>query len=104
MDYRVALQKLIDAQIYAPSVVPGRADGGWLVFSATREVARHETMEGAVAAALASVPKLAPRPWFTADGYEVSRGGSVVASTTSKAMAARIANALNVYSPNERGV
>jgi hypothetical protein len=61
-------------------------------------------MEGAVAAAVASMPPLAPRPWFMADGYEVSRGGSVVASTTSKAMAARIASALNIYNPNERGI
>lgn len=104
MDYRIALQKLVDAQIYAPSVVPGRAVGGWLVFSATREIARHETMEGAVAAAVASVPPLSPRPWFMAEGYSVTRGGSVVATTSSKAMTQRIANALNQYNPNERGV
>lgn len=106
MDYRIALQKLVDAQIYAPSVVPGRALGGWLVFSATRELARHETMEGAVSAALAAVPKLAPRPWFLAEQYCVMRRGSpvIIATTSSKVMAQRIANALNAYNPNERGI
>lgn len=105
MEYRIALQKLVDAQIYAPAVVPGRAIGGWLVFSATREIARHETMEGAVRAALASVPALPPRPWFMAEGISVTRGagGDVVATASSKRMAARIAYALNQYNPDERG-
>lgn len=104
MEYRIALQKLVDAQIYAPAVVPGRASAGWLVFSATREIARHETMEGAVRAALASMPALPPRPWFLAEQYSVTRMGSVIATCTSKAMAQRIANALNNYNPNERGI
>ena len=104
MDYRIALQKLVDAQIYAPSVVPGRAVGGWLVFSATREIARHETMEGAVRAAVASMPPLSPRPWFSAEGLTVTRLGGVVATANSKAYAQRIANALNLYNPNERGI
>ena len=103
MEYRIALQKLIDAQIYAPAVVPGRAVGGWLVFSATREIARHETMEGAVRAAVASVPPLSPRPWFSAEGLTVLRLGAVVATASSKRMAARIAYALNQYNPDERG-
>lgn len=104
MDYRIALQKLVDAQIYAPAVVPGRAVGGWLVYSATREIARHKTMEGAVAAAVASMPPLPARPWFSAEGLAVVRLGVVVATASSKTMAARIAYALNQYSPNERGV
>jgi hypothetical protein len=104
MDYRTALQQLHNAQIYAPAVVPGRAAGGWLVFSATREIARHSTMEGAVAAAVAASPPLPPRPLFLAEGYSVTRLGAVVATTSSKVMTQRIANALNAYNPNERGI
>jgi len=104
LDYRTAIQRLTDAQIYAPAVVPGRAVGGWLVFSATREIARDATLEGAVAAAVASMPPLPPRPLFLADGLNIIRIGTVVATAGSKVMAQRIANALNAYNPNERGI
>ena len=105
MDNKRALHILTQAQIYLPSVVPGRALGGWLVFSAARELGRGETVDEAMASARSAgnIPDLPPRPLFLHDGLTVLRHGSVVATTISVTMAKRIANALNLYNPNERG-
>lgn len=106
MDNKRAMHLLIQAQVYMPAVVPGRAADGWLVFSATREIGRGATIDEAMEAAIAAghIPELPPRPVFLASQYSVVRLGSVVATTSSKTMAQRIANALNLYNPNERGM
>jgi hypothetical protein len=106
MDNKRAMHLLTQAQVYMPSVVPGRAVGGWLVFSATREIGRGATIDEAMAAAAAAgnIPDLPPRPLFIASQYSVTRLGTVVATTSSRTMAQRIANALNFYNPNERGI
>ena len=105
MDVRRALQLLTEAQVYAPAVVPGLGQGGYFVFSAAKVLGRGETIDAALADAKARgyLPELPPRPAFLADGVIVTRRGEVVATCNSRTMAARVANALNQYNPNERG-
>lgn len=105
MDVRRALQLLTEAQVYAPAVVPGLGLGGFYVFSAAKVLGHGDTIEAALADARARgyIPDIPARPTFRANANEVSRRGEVVASCNSRTMAARIANALNQYNPNERG-
>ena len=106
MDTRRALQLLTEAQVYAPSVVPGLGRGGFYVFSAARVLGHGETIDEALedARAKGHILDLPPRPTFRADGKTVTRRGEVMATCSSRTMAARIANALNQYNPNERGI
>lgn len=106
MDNRRALQLLTEAQVYAPAVVPGLGQGGFYIFSAAKVLGHGETIDAALADAKARghIPDLPPRPTFHADAKTVTRRGEVVASASSRTMAARIANALNQYNPNERGI
>jgi len=106
MDTRRALQLLTEAQVYAPAVVPGLGRGGFFIFSAAKALGHGETIEDALADARAkgNIPDLPPRPTFYADAKAVTRRGEVVATCNSRTMAARIANALNEYNPNERGI
>jgi len=106
MDVRRALQLLTEAQVYAPAVVPGLGSGGFYIFSAAKVLGRGETIDEALgdARARGNLPELPPRPVFLADRLTVTRRGEVVASCNSRTMAARIANALNQYNPNERGI
>ena len=105
MDNRRALQLLIQAQVYAPAVVPGLGQGGFYIFSAAKVLGHGATIEDALADAKARghIPDLPPRPLFVAEGKTVMRRGEVVASCSSRTLAARVANALNLYNPNERG-
>lgn len=105
MDNRRALQLLIQAQVYAPAVVPGLGQGGYYIFSAAKVLGHGETIEDALADARArgNIPDLAPRPIFWTDGKNVTRRDEVVAVCSSRTMAQRITNALNLYNPNERG-
>lgn len=106
MDTRRALQLLTEAQVYAPSVVPGLGVGGYYVFSAGKVLGHGATIDAAMedAKARGNIPDLPPRPTFHADGKTVTRRGEVVADCNSRTMAARITNALNQYNPNERGI
>jgi hypothetical protein len=99
------MQLLTEAGVYLPSVVPGLGLGGFFVFSSLKVLGQGETIEAAMADAweknqLSDAP---PRPLFFAQKREVIRRGDVVATASSSTMAARIANALNLYNPNERG-
>jgi hypothetical protein len=106
MDHRRALVVLSEAQVFCPSVVPGLGGGGYYVFSAMKVLGHGPTIEAALDAARASgfMPDLPPRPTFFAKGREVLRRGEVVITCASSTLAARVANALNVYNPNERGI
>jgi len=106
MDNRRALQLLTEAQVYAPAVVPGLGHGGYYIFSAAKVLGHGDTIEDAFADAKSkgNIPDLPPRPVFHADGKIVTRKDSVVATCNSRTMAMRIANALNQYNPNERGI
>ena len=105
LDHRRALNLLFEAQVYAPAIVPDLTNGGFVVFSLGRYLGGGKTLEDALADARVrgNIPDLAPRPMFWAEGKTVTRRGEVVASCSSRTMAARIANALNQYNPNERG-
>lgn len=112
MDVKRALQMLVQAQVYAPAVVPGMGRGGFYIFSSAKVLGHGETIDAAMedARAKGNLPELPPRPLFlagdrTEDGklWAVTRRGEVVAACNSRTMAARIANALNQYNPNERG-
>lgn len=104
--HRRALELLAQAQVFFPAVVPDLARGGFLVFSAMHVLGRGDTIEAAVADARAkgNIPNLPPRPVFRGHGKEVEMRGEVVAVAKSRVYADRIANALNVYNPNERGI
>lgn len=106
MDNRQALRLLTEAGVYLPSVVPGRGVGGFYIFSSMLELGHGETIDAALADARrrGEVPNVPPSPPFRADRREVSRSGEVVAVAVSGTMAQRIANALNFYKPNARGI
>ena len=104
--HRRALQLLTEAQIFCPSIVPGLGRGGYFVFSAMRALGHGETIDDAMidAREKGNIPDLPPRVTFRQNGREVTRRGEVVATCSSYTMAGRIANALNLYNPNERGI
>lgn len=106
MDNRQALRLLTEAGVYLPSVVPGRGVGGFFIFSSMLELGRGETIEAALADARrrGEIPDIPPSPPFRANRNEVVRAGGVVAVAASNTMAQRIANALNFYKPNARGI
>jgi hypothetical protein len=80
--------------------------GGFLIFSASRIIGAGETIDDALADARqrGNIPDVPPRPVFRGHGKEVELRGEVVAVAKSRTYADRIANALNVYNPNERGI
>jgi hypothetical protein len=109
MDNKRALQILTDAGVYLPSVVPGRGEGGFFVFSSLKELGRGDSVDAAIedARRRGNIPPDADRPEYVAkanDIFRVRRPSSLVATATSRTMADRIANALNLYNPNERGI
>jgi hypothetical protein len=106
MDNRQALRLLTEAGVYLPSVVPGRGVGGFFLFSGMLELGRGATIDEALADARRRdmIPNVPPSPPFRAERREVSRAGEVVAVAATGTMAQRIANALNFYKPNIRGI
>jgi hypothetical protein len=100
-----AMQLLNRARVYMPSVVPGLGRGGFYVFSAGKVLGHGATIEDAMrAAGYWPLPSdLAAAPIYSAEGYDVQLGSQQVAIAKSRTLAKRIANALNEYSPNERG-
>jgi hypothetical protein len=106
MDHRRALQILSEAQVFSPAVVPGLGVGGYYIFSGAKVLGHGETIEEALASARASgkMPDIVSRPPFRAHGKEVMRRGEVLITCSSMTLASRVANALNLYNPNERGI
>jgi hypothetical protein len=106
VQHRQAMEVLAQRRVFMPSVVPALGDsGGYLVFSAMKVLGRGDTIDAALLAALNSgfvedAPPPAPR--FLAEKNEVRQRGEVVAVCKSNTFAARVANALNLYQPNER--
>jgi hypothetical protein len=98
-----ALDILRAAEVYRPSVVPGRGVGGFVVFSGMKELGRGETIHAAMVAAGLWPFTGKPKDVFVADDYTVKLGADNVAWANTKTMAKRIANALNAYSPDGRG-
>jgi hypothetical protein len=106
MEHRRAVELLTQAQVFTPAVVPDLANGGFIVFSAMRIIGRGQTIDAAVKDARdrGNVPDVPPRPRYTGAKNEVHLRGEVVAIAKSRTYADRIANALNQYNPNERGI
>lgn len=106
MTHRRALELLAQAQVFFPAVVPRMGGGGFLVFSAMRVIGHGETIDAALmdARAKGNIPDLPPHPVYRGNGKDVELRGEVVAVAKSRTYADRIANALNVYNPNERGI
>ena len=106
MDHRRALQVLSSAQVFSPAVVPGLGVGGYYIFSGMKVLGHGETIEAALASARAAghIPDVPTSPPFRAEGSDVTRRGVVLFTCNSYTMASRVANALNVYVPNERGI
>jgi hypothetical protein len=101
------MQLLKQAQVFCPSIVPDlQAGSGYIIFSAMRILGRGPTFEAALDDARDhdNLPDLPPFPAFRGNGLEVQRRGDVVATAVSRTYADRIANALNEYFPNERGI
>lgn len=107
LDHRRALQVLSSASVFCPAIVPGVAGGGgFYVFSGMKILGHGGTIEEALESARANgfVPDVPPAPPYRANGKEVLRRGEVLITCASMTLAARVANALNVYNPNERGI
>ena len=106
MDHRRALQILTAGQVFCPAVVPGLGGGGYYVFSGMKVLGHGVTIEAAVADARANghIENIPPPPPFRAKGREVTRRGEVLFVCPTSTMASRVANALNLYNPNERGI
>lgn len=106
MTHRRAMELLAQAQVFFPAVVPRWGGGGFLIFSALQLLGEGETIDAALADARArgSIPTLPPHPVFRGNGKDVTLRGESVAVAKSRSFADRIANALNVYNPNERGL
>lgn len=107
MEHRRAIEILAERRVFLPSVVPALGDAqGYLVFSAMKVLGRGDTIDEAVKAALDSgkveAAPAAPAPRFRAEGLAVMQRDEVVASCKSRTFASRVANALNLYQPNER--
>jgi hypothetical protein len=87
-------------------VVPGRGVGGFYIFSSMLEIGHGPTIDAALADARrrGEVEDFPLAPPFLANKREVSRLGEVVAVASSNTMAQRIANALNLYQTNARGM
>jgi hypothetical protein len=70
------------------------------------EIGHGETIDAALedARRRGEIPDIPPSPPFRAERREVVRKGETVAIAGSSTMAQRIANALNLYKPNARGV
>jgi len=107
-EHRRAMEALTQRGVFMPSVVPALGDTtGFVVFSALKVLGRGETINAALLAALNSgnvgdAPQAEAR--FTSEGNEVKQRGLVVAVCKSMTFAVRVANALNMYAPNERGL
>lgn len=106
MDHRRALQLLASAQVFSPAVVPGLGGGGYYVFSAMKVLGHGATIEEALEDAQASgkMPELVRRRPFRAVGNAVMRADEVLITCSNYTLASRVANALNLYNPNERGI
>ncbi len=104
MVHRRAIELLTEAEVFCPAVVPDLVRGGFIVFSAMRILGRGQTIEDAVKDARKQIPPTPGRPRFHGDKFNVMLRDEVVCIAKSRTYADRIANALNVYNPNERGI
>jgi hypothetical protein len=104
MQHRRAIELLTEAEVFLPAVVPDLARGGFIVFSAMRILGRGSTIDEAIKDARRNIPPTAGRPRFQGDKFNVMLRDEVVCVAKSRTYAERIANALNLYNPNERGL
>jgi len=104
MEHRRAVEILFESEVFCPAVVPDLARGGYIVFSAMRVLGQGATIDAALKDALRSVPPSSGRPRFRGEKHNVILRDEVVAIAKSRTYAGRIANALNQYNPNERGL
>ena len=104
MVHRRALELLVEARVFCPAVVPDLAHGGFIVFSAMRVLGRGATIDDAMRSARENIPASPGRPRYEGDKYNVVLRDEVVCVAKSRTYADRIANALNLYNPNERGI
>lgn len=106
LTHRRALELLAQAQVHFPAIVPNKGGSGYLIYSAMKVLGHGETIGSALADARmrGTIPNLPPRPPFRGHGNTVELRGEVVATAKSRVYADRIANALNLYNPNERGI
>lgn len=106
MIHRRAIELLKQAGVFCPAVVPDPARGGYSVYSAMKVLGSGATIEAALAEGQRRglIDPFRPLPSFQYDGVTVVWDRGVVATCVSRSMAERIANALNQYAPNERGL
>ena len=104
MDNVKALRILHDAHIHLPSIVPGLGSGGIYIFSGMKVLAHGTDVEDAMRKGGFIPPSFPQSPAFYAKERTVMRSDQVIAQASSATMAQRIANALNFYAPNKKGV
>jgi hypothetical protein len=101
--YEDAIQIMQQARIVSPSLV--NYGGNYHAFSRTRLLGSGGTYEAALRAAkLLPLPARAEVILFAAAGSNVMRGNLPICVARSPNYARRIANALNAYTPNDRGI
>ena len=101
MDNIRAVQILRDAGTWLPAVIPFA--GGYRIYSGYEVIGSGATVDAAMDSARRVLPAVPPVPIFYSEGLEVKRVEGWVATARSKAVAERIANALNQYMPDRRG-
>lgn len=100
-DYIHAMQILRNWKVHAPALV--YYNHRYHVFTRTVKISSGETIEAALEAGGYIPPAPPPAPLFVAVGNNIVKGDETVGSGRSKTMALRIANALNEYTPGDRG-
>jgi hypothetical protein len=101
--YEDAIQIMQAARVVSPAIV--NYNGSYHAFSRTRLLGSGETYEAALAAAkLLPVKPRAEVVLFAAAGSNVIRGTLQICVSRSPNYARRIANALNAYTANDRGI
>lgn len=106
MNPRRARELLHAAGLPFPAVVPSPHNilkDGWNVYSGTKLLGQGYTIDEAMddARRYWDIGEYTPTQ-FRAEGFAICRSGVVEATAKSLTMARRIANALNVYNPDER--
>jgi hypothetical protein len=102
MEYSDAINLMHRARVHLPALV--YMQGRYFVFARTKMLGHGATIPEALEAA-GLIPE-APRAeivQFAAIGSDVLRGDKPICVARSHNMALRIANALNAYTPNDRG-
>lgn len=101
IEYSAAMAILRASSVFAPALV--RYGGRFHIFSRTTELASGETMLEALEAGGFLPPPAMPPPYVAVKDFVTRGGKDRICIARSHTAALRIANALNEYTPGDRG-